>query len=67
MNHPNRGFECVPIHLSALDIVKYYAERWKIDQMIKNLKQRLAFGDYQSRNLQAIHRHVASVLAMGTL
>jgi hypothetical protein len=30
--------------------------------MIKDLKQRLGFGDYQVRNLQAIQRHVALVL-----
>ncbi len=50
------------LHLSALDILKYYAKRWKIEQMIKDLKQRLGFGDYQVRNLQAIQRHVAIVL-----
>jgi len=50
------------LHLSALDIVKYYAKRWKIEQMIKDLKQRLGFGDYQVRNLQAIQRHVALAL-----
>lgn len=50
------------LHLSALDIVKYYAKRWKIEQMIKDLKQRLGFGDYQVRNPQAIQRHVALVL-----
>ena len=47
------------IYLPAIDVVKYYAKRWKIEQMIKDLKQRLGFGDYQVRNLQAIHRHVA--------
>ncbi len=47
------------LHLSALDILKYYARRWKIEQMIKDLKQRLGFGDYQVRNLQAMQRHVA--------
>ena len=31
-------------------------------QMIKDLKQRLGFGDYQVRDLQAIQRHVALVL-----
>ena len=50
------------LHLSALDIVQYYAKRWKIEQMIKDLKQRLGFEDYQVRNLQAIQRHVALVL-----
>jgi hypothetical protein len=50
------------LHLSALDIVKYYAKRWKIEQMIKDLKQRLGFGHYQVRNPQAIQRHVAIVL-----
>jgi hypothetical protein len=50
------------LHLSALDIVKYYAKRWKIEQMIKDLKQRLGFGHYQVRNPQAIQRHVALVL-----
>jgi hypothetical protein len=30
--------------------------------MIKDLKQRLGFGDYQVRNLQAIQRHVALAL-----
>ena len=47
------------LHLSAPDIIKYYAKRWKIEQMIKDLKQRLGLGDYQVRNLQAIQRHVA--------
>jgi IS4 transposase len=50
------------LHLSALDIVKYYAKRWKIEQMIKDLKQRLGLEDYQVRNLQAIQRHVALAL-----
>jgi hypothetical protein len=50
------------LHLSALDIVKYYAKRWKIEQMIKDLKQRLGFGHYQVRNPQAIQRHVVLVL-----
>ena len=56
------------LHLSALDIVKYYAKRWKIEQMIKDLKQRLGFGHYQVRNLQAIQRHVAlALLSYGIL
>ena len=51
-------------HLSALDVVRYYAKRWKIEQMIKDLKQRLGFGDYQTRSFQAIVRHAAlSLLA----
>jgi hypothetical protein len=50
------------LHLSALDILKYYAKRWKIEQMIKDLKQRLGFGDYQVRNPKAIQRHVALAL-----
>ncbi|MBM3136476.1 MAG: transposase [Chloroflexi bacterium] len=53
---------CTNIHLAAIDIIKYYAKRWKIEQMIKDLKQRLGFGDYQVRDLQAIERHVALVL-----
>jgi SRSO17 transposase len=53
---------CTNIHLPAIDIIKYYAKRWKIEQMIKDLKQRLGFGDYQVRNLQAMQRHVALVL-----
>jgi hypothetical protein len=56
------------LHLSALDIVKYYAKRWKIEQMIKDLKQRLGFGHYQVRNLHAIERHVAlALLSYGIL
>ncbi len=50
------------IHLSALTVVHYYARRWKIEQMIKDLKQRLGLGDYQVRDLQSIKRHVALVL-----
>ena len=50
------------IHLPAIDVVKYYAHRWKIEQMIKNLKQRLGFGDYQVRGLRAIQRHVSLAL-----
>ena len=53
---------CTNIHLPAIDIIKYYAKRWKIEQMIKDLKQRLGFGDYQVRDLRAIERHVALVL-----
>ena len=53
---------CTNIHLPAIDIIKYYAKRWKIEQLIKDLKQRLGFGDYQVRDLQAIQRHVALVL-----
>ncbi len=52
---------CTNIHLPAIDIIKYYAKRWKIEQMIKDLKQRLGFRDYQVRDLQAIQRHVALV------
>ena len=48
--------------LPALEIVKFYAHRWKIEQMIKDLKQRLGLGDYQVRNLRAIQRHVTLVL-----
>jgi hypothetical protein len=53
---------CTNIHLPAIDIIKYYAKRWKIEQMIKDLKQRLGLADYQVRDLQAIQRHVALVL-----
>jgi hypothetical protein len=53
---------CTNLHLPAIDVIKYYAKRWKIEQMIKDLKQRLGFGDYQVRNLAAIQRHVALVL-----
>jgi len=48
--------------LPPLEVVKFYAHRWKIEQMIKDLKQRLGLGDYQVRNLQAIQRHVTLVL-----
>ncbi len=48
--------------LPALEVVKFYAHRWKIEQMIKDLKQQLGLGDYQVRHLQAIQRHVALVL-----
>ena len=57
-----RYLVCTNLHLSASDILRYYAKRWKIEQMIKDLKQRLGFGDYQARNVQAIQRHVALVL-----
>jgi hypothetical protein len=50
------------LHLSPLDIIRYYAKRWKIEQMIKDLKQRLGFADYQVRNPKAIQRHVALAL-----
>ena len=50
------------LHLSAFDIVRYYARRWKIEQMIKNLKQRLGFVHYQVRNHQVIQRHMALAL-----
>jgi transposase len=57
-----RYLVCTNLHLSALDIVRYYTKRWKIEQMIKDLKQRLGLGDYQVQNLRAIQRHVALAL-----
>jgi len=57
-----RYLVCTNIHLPALEVVKYYAKRWKIEQMIKDLKQCLGFGHYQVRNLQAIQRHAALAL-----
>ena len=53
---------CTNLHLPAIYVIQYYARRWKIEQMIKDLKQRLGLGDYQVRNLRAIQRHVAVVL-----
>jgi hypothetical protein len=53
---------CTNLHLPAIDVVRYYAKRWKIEQMIKDLKQRLGFGHYQVRDLYAIERHVALAL-----
>ena len=53
---------CTNIHLAAIHVVRYYAKRWKVEQMIKDLKQRLGLGDYQVRSLYAIQRHVALVL-----
>ena len=53
---------CTNLQVSAIDMITYYAKRWKIEQMIKDLKQRLGFGDYQVRSLDAIKRHVAVVL-----
>jgi SRSO17 transposase len=53
---------CTNLHLPAIDVVRYYAKRWKIEQMIKDLKQRLGFGHYQVRDLYAIERHVSLVL-----
>jgi hypothetical protein len=53
---------CTNLHLPAIYVIQYYARRWKIEQMIKDLKQRLGLGDYQVRNLRAIQRHVALVL-----
>ena len=57
-----RYLVCTNIGLSTIDIIQFYAKRWKIEQMIKDLKQRLGFGTYQVRSLQAIHRH--QVIAM---
>jgi len=53
---------CTNLHLPAIDVIRYYAKRWKIEQMIKDLKQRLGFGDYQVRDLHALQRHVALAL-----
>jgi hypothetical protein len=53
---------CTNLHLPAISVIQYYARRWRIEQMIKDLKQRLGLGDYQVRNLPAIQRHVALVL-----
>jgi len=32
---------CTNLHLPAIVVIQYYAKRWKIEQMIKDLKQRL--------------------------
>ena len=53
---------CTNLHLPAIAVIQYYAKRWKIEQMIKDLKQRLGLGHYQVRTLQAILRHVALTL-----
>jgi len=53
---------CTNRHLPTIYEIQYYARRWKIEQMIKDLKQRLGLRDYQVRNLRAIQRHVALVL-----
>jgi len=53
---------CTNLHLPAIVVIQYYAKRWKIEQMIKDLKQRLGLGHYQVRTLQAILRHVALAL-----
>ncbi len=53
---------CTNLHLPAIVVIQYYAKRWKIEQMIKDLKQRLGLGHYQVRTLQAILRHVALTL-----
>jgi hypothetical protein len=57
-----RYLVCMNIHLPALEVIKYYAKRWKIEQMIEDLKQCLGFGDYQVRNLQVIQHHEAIAL-----
>ncbi|MGE5840390.1 MAG: transposase, partial [Deltaproteobacteria bacterium] len=57
-----RYLVCTNIHLPAIDVIKYYAKRWKIEQMIKDLKQCMGFGDYQVRALQAIVHHTALAL-----
>lgn len=50
------------VHLSIMDVVKYYAKRWKTKRMIKDLTQRLQSAMYQVRNLHPISRHVALTL-----
>lgn len=57
-----RYLVCTNIHLPAIDVIKYYAKRWKIEQMIKDLKQCMGFGDYQMRALQSILHHTALAL-----
>jgi hypothetical protein len=53
---------CTNLHLPAIVVIQYYAKRWKIEQMIKDLKQRLGLGHYQVRTPQAILRHVVLTL-----
>jgi hypothetical protein len=45
-----------------MDVVKYYAKRWKIEQIIKGLKPRLGFAAYQARDLHLVSRRVALTL-----
>jgi SRSO17 transposase len=57
-----RYLVCTNTRLPAIEVIKYYAKRWKIEQMIKDLKQCLGFGHYQVRTLQAIQHHAALAL-----
>jgi predicted NodU family carbamoyl transferase len=57
-----RYLVCTNVDLPPIEVTKYYAKRWKIEQMIKNLKQCLGFGHYQVRTLQAIQHHAAHAL-----
>ena len=60
--YPKGPHRALNLHLSALGVLKYFAKRWKIEQMINDLKRRLGFRDYQPQNVQTIQRHVASDL-----
>lgn len=58
----DRYLVCTNLLLPALEVLKFYTRRFKIEQLVKGLKHRLGLGDYQVRNLPAIQRHVTLAL-----
>lgn len=53
-----RYLVCTDLSLSAPQIVRFYAARFSIEIMFRELTQRCGFGDYQVRKEQAIKAHV---------
>lgn len=46
------------VTMSASEVIQRYRERWSIEVFFKTVKQNLGFGDYRTRRLQGVERHL---------
>lgn len=55
------------LELTGLQILKYYKIRWNIEVFYRDCKQHLGMGDYQTRKLDAVVKHLHLVFLAYTL
>jgi hypothetical protein len=55
------------LELTGLQILKYYKTRWNIEVFYRDCKQHLGMGDYQTRKLDAVVKHLHLVFLAYTL
>lgn len=55
------------LEISGLQILKYYKARWNIEVFYRDCKQHLGMGEYQTRKLAAVVKHLHLVFLAYTL